>query len=186
MQVVPLEFAPDPVVIHKDPENIHVRYRAPISRKYKRCLILMGLGGTCGCCRAEQALARTYLEVHDNRVEYNYPVPTLCCVVDAVDVLYFDRDIMASVDRAGFCSPLFTHCVFFPTCCDMVGEGIVFSAECCQCQKPAAIWKARSFCCFFNHVLLCGLVSAETAVQEVKRAKYEWASKGGPPVTTMK
>ena len=42
-----------------------------------------------------------------------------CCQIDQVGVIYYDRDIIKKVDKAGCCKPCGTHNSPCPTCFDM-------------------------------------------------------------------
>jgi hypothetical protein len=184
-QVMPLDVKPDPVIVHQNSENIHVRYHANISSKYKRYLCLCGCA-CLGCCRAEEALRRTYFEVHENRVEVNYPIPTMCCVIDAIDVLYFDRDRTKNVGKADCCTPAWTHMSFFPTCCNLCGEGIVMYSDCCGCWKPSVLTNLGGCFCLRQFNLFGGMVTAATTVAEVIRARNDWVARVGPDAGIMK
>jgi len=45
--------------------------------------------------------------------------PVFALQIDNVGIIYYDRDIMSKVDKAGFCKPCCTHNSPCPTCCDM-------------------------------------------------------------------
>jgi hypothetical protein len=78
----------------------------------------------------------TYVEVLENRIEYNYPYSVVTCsfpdcwrincqVVDNTGVIYFDRAVIANAAVAEPCAPSCTHNSCTPTCFGMFGESVV-------------------------------------------------------------
>ena len=109
----------------------------------------------CSGCHSDEARARTYAHVYENRIERNYPAaPFACCtsevcIVDRVWVTYFDRPPM----RAGMC------CFCIPaTCC---GPPVIYSKTpkcCCFDLTP----------CYGQAVLAAPAVFASSAVSSSK------------------
>ena len=115
-----------------DPNAIRIVYRAPIDPVMKKCLCLMGTMNLCSglLCKREEIYNSTYVQVHENRLEINYPgLKTMpCCrsVRDSIEVFYFDNSRIANVAKAGCCTPCCTHNSCCPTWCGLCGEMAVF------------------------------------------------------------
>lgn len=84
------------------------------------------------CAQYEEVIKpRRYLEVHENRAEFNYPIMTSCCSCccfdskDRVEVLYFDKVEKMTVAKC--CTPY--HCCYCIPCCG----GVVAYGGCCGC-----------------------------------------------------
>jgi len=155
-----------------DPNNIHIVHRAQISEKWKTMICWMGFSNPSLCCKKEEVWQSTYLQVHENRIEYNYPgigcnLLKCCKIQDNVRVHYFDKAIMKNVDKAGPCTPFCTHNTCFPDCCGMCGESVV-------------IHSTGLMCCCKHWEMLTGLESADAVVSAIESAK---SHKGGPPPT---
>lgn len=146
-----------------DPNAIRIVYRAPIDPVMKKCLCLMGSVNLCSglLCKREEIYNSTYVQVHENRLEINYPgLKTMpCCrsVRDSIEVFYFDNNRIANVAKAGCCSPCCTHNSCCPTWCGLCGEAAIFYNNCCCCFKR---WFSVPF-----------LVSADALIQQVEQAK---------------
>eukprot|EP00727_Mastigamoeba_balamuthi_P010537 m51a1_g6105 hypothetical protein (188) ;mRNA; f:81676-82575 len=160
-----------------NPNVIAVVHRAPISAKYYSWLCCLGCMAplSCLCCTRRRLVASTYVQVHENRVEFDYPnVHCLdlacgacyCCRVhDNVTTLYFDK--YPEIGRAGCCSPACTHCSCCPTCCDSCGEGVVvYRHECCCCKT----WH-----------LISHLEDADNVIKAFEAAKNAKLSNQPPP-----
>lgn len=110
--------------------RIGVVYNAPISED-ARCLgcsagrmcnlaTIFGAvtcGPLCDCIHWKKKLRpRTYAQVHENRIESNYPATACCgaCVCDNTNVIYFDK-LSDSVVTAPWCTPY--HCLCCIACC---------------------------------------------------------------------
>jgi len=154
-----------------DPNAIQIRYRAPIDPVYKTFMTVCGIIHPCSCmlCKKDEIFNSTYVQVHENRVELNYPALRLSCqckkVEDAVQVYYYDSRWITKYDKAGVCTPCCTHCSCCPTWCGLCGEAVVFSDKCCCCCKT---WFMAPF-----------LVSADALIQQIDEAKN--ARPGGAP-----
>eukprot|EP00992_Anisonema_acinus_P002902 TRINITY_DN1168_c0_g1_i1.p3 TRINITY_DN1168_c0_g1~~TRINITY_DN1168_c0_g1_i1.p3 ORF type:complete len:161 (+),score=24.55 TRINITY_DN1168_c0_g1_i1:53-535(+) len=156
----------DPGTSHRLANSIHVRYTTMASKKYWKLLCCSSLI-CCGCLNTSAALRRTYLEVHENRVEFNEAVPWLCGVHDWVSVVYFDRRLAEAAGRASCCTPSCTHCQCFPTCCDLCGEGVVLHRSRCRC----CAWR-----------LVRGYDNVDSIVHAIHAAK---SGQAAIPVATM-
>ena len=126
-----------------EPYKIGIVYNAPIheSARYlgcaagsacnpARCPGLLTFGPCCDCIQFNSKLRpRMYAQVHENRVEVNYPF-TWCCgafVCDNTRVEYFDKQA-DSVKTETCCTPF--HCCCCIECCG----GVVAMApmNCCN------------------------------------------------------
>jgi len=153
-----------------DPNAIRIVYRAPISEKYLNFLTCIGICSPCSCiyCKRKEIFQSTYVQVHENRLEYNYPglsdnmcanIATCCKVRDVVTVWYFDNAMTGNVGRASFCQPICTHNTCFPTCCDMCGEAVVvYKRDIC-----------KRICCG-GHIMIPNLENADALVDQIKGA----------------
>eukprot|EP00994_Dinema_validum_P003831 NODE_1849_length_827_cov_117.444730_g1458_i0.p1 GENE.NODE_1849_length_827_cov_117.444730_g1458_i0~~NODE_1849_length_827_cov_117.444730_g1458_i0.p1 ORF type:complete len:196 (+),score=40.62 NODE_1849_length_827_cov_117.444730_g1458_i0:60-590(+) len=148
-------------VRHADPNCIRVRHHTTLSDKYWKQLCCQTLP-LLGCTAATTALERSYIEVHENRLEYNYPIAACCHVHDSVGVIFFDQSHVSGTGAAGMCTPVCTHMSFFPTCCDLCGEGLV-------------VYNAKR-CCWHPFVMLPGLPEheAETLSKHINDAREEY------------
>eukprot|EP01122_Echinamoeba_exundans_P016545 TRINITY_DN8420_c0_g1_i1.p2 TRINITY_DN8420_c0_g1~~TRINITY_DN8420_c0_g1_i1.p2 ORF type:complete len:192 (+),score=25.04 TRINITY_DN8420_c0_g1_i1:146-721(+) len=155
----------------RNPDFIQVMHRAKIDPRYKNYLCCIGIciPCSCMCCLKDQVYESTYVQIHENRLEFNYPVATslgglcwglldsrCCAVKDNVHVLYWDHWLVSGVGRAGCCTPACTHCSFFPTCCDICGQGVIFHDTYCPC------WR---------HFMLGCIQDADLLVQHALNAK---------------
>lgn len=121
--------------------DIAIVYRAPIDQRHKLRLQICGilLPWSWLFCRSQQFFESTYAQVHENRVEWSNPGMAIefamgapdaqCCAAcsgkDRVQVVYLDVKKSDFVVSPTICWPLFTHCDFCPTCCDLCGDGVV-------------------------------------------------------------
>ena len=146
-----------------DPNAIRIVYRTPIDPVMKKCLCFMGAMDLCSgiLCKRNEIYESTYVQVHENRVEFNYPgLKTMpCCrsIRDSIQVYYFDDSRIAKVAKAGCCEPACTHNSCCPTLCGLYGEMAIFTNNrgCC-CKR----WFSVPF-----------LVSADAFIQQVEQAK---------------
>eukprot|EP01105_Mastigella_eilhardi_P000577 TRINITY_DN1064_c0_g1_i3.p1 TRINITY_DN1064_c0_g1~~TRINITY_DN1064_c0_g1_i3.p1 ORF type:complete len:197 (-),score=31.24 TRINITY_DN1064_c0_g1_i3:466-1056(-) len=140
-----------------DSTRICIVHRAEISPKFKRAICLRGIISPCSCllCNIQKVWQSTYAQVHENRIEYNYPgfgwwsCCRCCRILDDVSVNYFDAPPAEKIAKATACCPACTHNSFCPTCCDCCGEAaVVYKEGCCP------------YCCR-SYVMLPGLEDAE-------------------------
>ena len=110
-------------------EHIPIVYRAPISEKIHCLHCCWSCVYPCSCLCVplitDLALESTYVHIHDNRLEYNYPTMTMtwdchCLVVDDVHVVYFDR-------------PHFTNVYALDECCCGCDQTVVMRQPSCSC-----------------------------------------------------
>lgn len=87
---------------------------------------------TFQCCCWDKARRRSYYQITENTVEYNYPIvcfPLCCmeeCTIDYVQTKYLDRS--RKFVRKSTCSPV--HCCYCIECC---GEVVGYTSfECCN------------------------------------------------------
>jgi hypothetical protein len=157
----------------RDPTKISIEYRAKMADRYERWLLCLGIMNPFSglLCNYKRVWQSTYVQVHENRIETNYPHSKMmcccCCVTDNVDVIYFDRTILKEVTRAGACKPACTHCSCCPTCCDSCGEGIV-------------IYNPKARCCCWQ--LITGVSNADELKEMIRKAKQGPISKEIPEV----
>ena len=148
----------------KNPNAIEIVHRAKISEKWKTMLCWLGLGAPCTglLCKKNEVWQSTYLQVHENRVEYNYPgigfnmLSGGCRVRDAVGILYFDRKETQNAERASACTPLCTHCSLFPEMCECCGQTAVIYSDNLLCRK---------------FVMLPGLEDAQEVARQINAAR---------------
>jgi hypothetical protein len=122
------------------PTSIGVVHNAAISDML-RCMCPTC---TCNCCCWPKIKARTYVQVHENRIESNYPCLPLCgcgfcCMTDCVRVQYFDK-IGSSIKPANICTPF--HLCFLIPCCGQVVAMTPMECcnnDCCRCLCPPCI-----------------------------------------------
>eukprot|EP00695_Tsukubamonas_globosa_P000925 TRINITY_DN186_c0_g1_i1.p1 TRINITY_DN186_c0_g1~~TRINITY_DN186_c0_g1_i1.p1 ORF type:complete len:232 (-),score=49.03 TRINITY_DN186_c0_g1_i1:88-681(-) len=142
-----------------DPNAIRIVHHAKISDGVK-CYYCLAVGVCGGPCCKDKMYERTYVQVHENRIEASYPFLCCCKVKDHISVYYFDQKNMQNAAPAGFCSPFCTHWQCFPTCCDMCGQAVVtYSSLCCPCRK----W-----------TMFPGLDDAEEVCRHIKDARNNW------------
>mmetsp|Transcript_83891 Transcript_83891/g.116585 ORF Transcript_83891/g.116585 Transcript_83891/m.116585 type:complete len:200 (-) Transcript_83891:168-767(-) len=139
------------------PGSVKVLHHSAAAEGYKKCLTCLGILNPCSCllCKAEEIKQSTYITAYENKLEYNYPTNILCCLVDQPGVIYYDRDIIKQVGRAGFCAPACTHMSPCPTCFDMCGEGIVLHGA-TMCSKNVTVLPGAAGFCFCRKWFLFG------------------------------
>lgn len=165
--------------------SIRVVHTAQISPKFKKYLCCYGALNPCSCvpCNIEFVLSSTYAQIHENRVEINYPArpslrgilwrwintylhPCQICscgeIRDDVQVFYFDK--ISGAGRARCCMPVCTHWTCCPTCGDRCGQGAVIYDD-DDCHVP----------CFCREwVLVPGLADAKEFLAQLKAARAAW------------
>jgi len=152
-----------------NPNGITIVHRAKMSEKYKCCLCCLGCLNPCSCimCNRDRIYQSTYVQVHENRIEFNHPglrctlgnCLTCNCINDHVQVHYFDRNYMQNAARVGCCSPACTHNHCCPEHCGCCGEvAIVYSDGCCGC-------------CCRKFILIHGLEDADGFASAVNQAR---------------
>jgi len=124
-----------------------VLYSETAPESYSTCLKLKGC---LTCCDPYTCFGiRDYIRsqhsviVFENYMEINQPVYSGYNGGDAISTVYASDTMLRNVEKAGSCSPGFTHCSFCPTCFDMCGEGVVIyrpkkKTGCCDCCKCGA------------------------------------------------
>ena len=131
---------PRPIFSTYERGKVKISYFATVSdeiecaHKYYGCLC------PCSCMWYEplsKALREsTYVQVLENRIEYNYPYSMITCsfpdiwrvnchVIDHTGVIYFDRAVTQHAEVAECCSPCLTHNQCCPSCCGLFGETVV-------------------------------------------------------------
>jgi len=189
-----------PFLNTKNPNFIQIVHRAPISAKLLDYLLCIGIlyPTSCYCCNREKLYQRTYAQVHENRVEVNYPfigrkgaalnairgLFGWCGWCDEVEVFYFDDFVAGNIGRAGFCTPSCTHHQCFPTCCDIFGQAVVIYSENCLCRRYVFIpclEDADAFVAAFNQAksgAVPGIVQQQVIIQQpmVIQGGYEMRS----------
>ena len=158
----------------QNPNSIRICHRAKISEKYGLFLKVVGvcLPSTCLLCNADKYLQSTYVQIHENRVEYNYPRASfiqafLTCLGcdrfdDNVKVHYLDRGVGENASRVKCCSPICTHNFCFPECFGMCGESVALYSR----------GSVGGLCCR-RYVMINGLDDADRFVAEYRKVKYE-------------
>ncbi len=138
-----------------------IRYYAPLSPQLSQLHTIIGIccPCTCMCLPSVQESLRnsTYVQVSENRIEYNYPYsclsPTCSCIVyDHVHVVYFDRNVMENIDTCDTCSAvtLDKSCTYSPctiennadhsSCCGMICLPCILDAY----QLSSSLYDIRS------------------------------------------
>jgi len=138
----------------------------------------------------------TYVQVLENRLEWNYPSSWVtfdirtpwalnCHVADNVKTVYFDRAIVQNAAVAGMCTPCCTHNLCCPDCCGMCGQTVVLYESspgmtdclCCSCCKvfhtSANVGQIPRACCVKSHVILPCIKDAERLVEAINTARNE-------------
>ena len=120
--------------------KLSIKYHAEVSDDITCAHKCQGCLFPCSCmCDEELSKAvkeSTYVQVLENRIEYNYPSTYVTCsfpdiwrlnchVVDNVGVIYYDRAIAQHAAKAEPCSPCCTHNSCSPTNCGLCGESMV-------------------------------------------------------------
>ena len=168
-----------PMLNTMNEDYIVIRHRPKISEKYKCCLKINGICYPCTClyCKAEEIYQSTYVQVLENRLEWNYPGPKCypiccCCLKDKFGVLYLDDRTVKKVARLRCCSPVPCITGWCPNKCDLWGEAVIIY-NCCGCGcRP---------CCFESHTLRY-LEDADILVEQIKEAiKARNECGGGAP-----
>jgi len=128
-----------------DPSKIAKVYHTHLHDKAK-CLYLCA---TCNIFCWDRVKNRAYVEVHENRLEMNYPIVYCCapcCVCDNVSVMYFDKLGGRHFHAATCCTPY--HCL---CCVPFTGEvAATAKSDCCN-----------HWCCFCFRHFIPGLPNAE-------------------------
>jgi len=117
-------------------ERVLYSFPAPKSYENILCLQALCLCDLFACAHLEETRKSTYVNIYENKIEYNRPFLCCCQRIDSISVLYFDRDVVrrGKIGKADCCSPCCTHCSICPTCCDACGEGsILYSPPKCPC-----------------------------------------------------
>lgn len=126
-----------PLLDVKTHDPLPTVYRAELSDKIHCLHCCWSCVYPCSCLCvpliSDLALESTYVHVHSNRLEYNYPTMTVtwdchCHVVDDIQVLYFDRLNFSHVDTLDMC------------CCGCENT-VLLSAPTCSCAT------VKSSCC---------------------------------------
>ena len=166
--------SPRDILNTENPNAIRIYHRAKISEKYGLFLKAVGicLPTSCLLCNTDKYLQSTYAQIHENRVEYNYPSASfiqafLTCLGcnrfdDDVKVYYFDKNIGENASHVKCCSPICTHNFCFPECFGMCGESVALYSN----------GSMGGLCCR-RYVMINGLDDADRFVAEYQRAKYE-------------
>jgi hypothetical protein len=119
---------------------------------YYRCCFL-------DCCISEDTINRTYVDVYENRIEFNVPRSCICgcCPWDAAQTMYFDR-MSHDLTAGGCCTP----CPYFcPHNCNYCGETLIFKKG-CGCPTGFGHWGEGCFpfcCCAID--VIAGLQPGE-------------------------
>lgn len=184
------------VFLHRsNMSEIKVFARFKASPRKGRHWTLLGL---CSCsppalCAQNELFDSFYVDVHENRVEYNDPVPGICCcntISDNVVVMYYDRTLAQQVTPAGCCSPFCTHMSCCPTCFGCCGEGVVFhGSKCCGscCDHNLTRVHAADYCCCSSWSMLIGVDNARQVADAINAARqlYKSGVKSSSIVTTQ-
>lgn len=118
------------------PTSIGIVYNAQLheNAKFLNCCL------TCNLCCWEKVKARTYVQVHENRLESNYScMPIcglgLCCQTDNIRVEYFDR--IQSTFKDAKCTP-YHFCCIIGICGDVIAHAPMecCNTDCCRCCCP--------------------------------------------------
>jgi hypothetical protein len=156
----------------KNPGFIHVSHDAEISDNLRA---LFGYWSYNFCCWNNGIKARTYAQVHENRLEINTPIMLCpgCCVQDIVTVTYYDK-ISAPYKRATCGTPF--HLLCFLELCGQVAA---------TAPHPAL---NNVFCpCLRQYVL--GLSDAETFCTEMEKSykafKAKPSERAAPQIQVM-
>lgn len=156
-----------------EPGKVNIIHHATMSPKlatyYKCCGYLNPLCWcTCLACSVEQLAARTYVQVMENRVEFNYPFACCCKVYDNVGAIYYDRSVATNVEVPGCCSPCFTHCTLYPTCCNLCGEAVIMYGNCCDSSRPTS---HSTNCCCRSWIMFPGVADGAALASTLRQAR---------------
>jgi len=182
----------------QDPNSIRIVYRAQLDEKMKLCLTLQGIVNPCSglCCKAQDVYDQSYVQIHENRVEVNYPSPFQCCLClppcsqinDYVQVYYFDKRLGQSADVGGFCSPICCPIGINPMCGGYIPPALTFPYPCCPscfniCGQTAVLHGKLPILCCHNFAQIPFLANAEEFVQYFNQAKSSFMV--GPSAPTQ-
>lgn len=158
-----------------DPGRYEVKYHSNVHPNVTKAHKIMGccMPWTCLCFESVSAEVQksTYVQVLENRIEWNYPRAWFdCCsyrcnvhVKDNIETLMFDRSLAQNASVAGCCYPACTHngC---PTCFGICGEAVVVyetppmtvADPCnfswmCRDKKAKTCEGACTFCTVYNN-----------------------------------
>jgi len=191
-----------PIFATAEKGKLQIKYQAHVAPEIKVAHKIYGFCCPCTCmCHeplSKELRESTYVQVLENRIEYNYPHSIVTCgfpdiwrvnchVVDNVSVIYFDRAIIKNAAKAQACSPMCTHNRCCPTCMDMCGEAVVLyedSPGCgagCKCCHVSNVGVSvpnivPRHCCGAQNVLLPCLEDAEALariINETRDARLE-------------
>lgn len=162
-----------PAVIYQAPPQgpaNKVIFRAAASERWKTCFQI----GAClslNCCafvHAEEMRRRKYIEVQENRIEWNDPIHLcFCCVWDSTKVLYYDRSLFENgASKAGCCNPCPALC---PTCFDICGEAVVLKGS--VCGRNQAVIPGQFCCCCQSQIMICGFDDANQIASAINTAR---------------
>ena len=126
-----------PMLNTMEDDYIAIRYRPKLSEKYLLCLKINGILNPTSCmfCKADEFYQSTYIQVLENRLEWNFPGLGSCFKLhDNFGGMYYDDIVVDKVDRLGCCKPIPCTTGPCPTYFDICGEGvIIYRRKCCGC-----------------------------------------------------
>jgi len=170
----------------------HLIHHAFASEK-RECMntcIGLAMPVTCRCCPAVNKEERKnfYVQVYDNKVEYNEPVTFClglnCEIFDNTKVIHFDRDVLQQAAKAeNCCQPACSHTSMFPGCCGLWGDTLVLykPAPCCcgpsqGCCEICRVYNRRTIHQFAfggngRSIIIPGIDNADEAARAINEAK---------------
>jgi hypothetical protein len=188
-----------------EPGHLKIKYHATVADEIECAHKCYGCMVPCSCmCFGPLSKAlreSTYIQVLENRIEFNYPDSVISCsfpdlwrinchVIDQIDVIYFDRAVIQNAVVAECCSPCCTHNRCCPTCCGMFGEAVVIyenvpgagvccngaCAYCCVCchvfnTSVSVRGSVPRHCCGAHHVLLPCIRDAKALANAINEAR---------------
>ena len=186
-----------PVLNTQDPNAIRIVYRAKLDERMKTCLLIQGIMNPCSgfCCRRDDLYDSSYVHIHENRVEVNYPSPFQCCLCmgpcsqinDYVQVYYFDKRLTDEATRSECCVPICLPLGLNPLFGGYVPPMVVGPILCCptwfdMCGQGATLHGKMPFLCCHNFAQIHFLEDANAFVQAFNDAKQQYAAAGSAPV----
>mmetsp|Transcript_14175 Transcript_14175/g.20951 ORF Transcript_14175/g.20951 Transcript_14175/m.20951 type:complete len:183 (+) Transcript_14175:56-604(+) len=148
-------------------------YHSGAAESYLTCLKIVAClrCDICMCMQVRKIWQSTYVTAWENKLEFNYPDFVCCCMIDQVGVIYYDRDIIKKVDKAGCCKPCGTHNSPCPTCFDICGEALVLYGQTC-CSTNLSILPGMSGVCFCRtYTILPNLSGVENLKNAIDTAR---------------
>lgn len=170
----------------QDPNAIRIVYRAKLDERLKTFFCIQGILNPCSgfFCRQDDLYNESYVQIHENRVEVNYPSPFQFCIClpacneinDYVQVYYFDKRISAEADRSKCLSPICCPLGLNPACGGYIPPAMNYFSPCCPtcfdiCGQGVTLHGKIPVCCCHNFAQIAFLEDADAFIDAFNRAK---------------